>query len=169
MYIINTNPESQSRYTIIAINFNVNEFTILNNNSAIYDPIGTTTITINSKCIFNDLSVFAGNYGGQPVIINGDVVLNDYSFIYGDSTATINGNVIINNHAYIASAIINGNIIFNDSSYIADVNSTITGTITMSLNSANATIMTNVGNYFAQGITFKYEKGINGSSILGIV
>lgn len=151
---------------------------IFNNNSVNYYD-NSFVGTINGTAEFHDTSVNQG-------VINNDVVFynssrNDCTGNYVNGyTGIINGNATFYNSSYNQSRI-NGNAIFNDNSYNQtyyiswgvlsnDLNRTyielvgglITGNATFNNNSSNK-----VGIYGS--VTENHNRGINGSSILGLI
>ena len=94
---------------------------------------------------------------GNCLFINGS---SPWSTVVEPPEVTINGNVTFNDNSYNYRAYINGNAIFNDNSY--NNNGTINGNVTFRGSSYNRSGITG-------SVTIAYEKGINGSSILGIV
>lgn len=113
--------------------------------------------------VFNDYSHNATR--SSPAYITGDTIFNDNSYnegiIYGNAifnqnsfnSDTINGNAIFNDGSYTYSdyVYINGNATFNDSSY-AYFNGSYTGSVIM-----------------GPRLQYPIQRGINGSSILGLI
>lgn len=105
-------------------------------------------------------------YLGIPITITG-LATFDGNGSYNASFNTITGNALFNGS--INYGIINGNANFEN--YGTNQNGTITGITTFDLFSAETMIRSGYdGTYGGSGdVRFKYEKGVNGSSILGLV
>jgi hypothetical protein len=154
------------------------------------ESIVSNSSTINGDCTFNDSSFISG--GSDTV--NGDCVFNDNSYTYGTITGdcifndnsyaygTITGNCIFN-HSSINYGTITGDCIFNHSSINYD---TITGDCifndsSWNSNTINGYAIFNDSSYFLTfalfGVTPDFQnrtpypipRGINGSSILGVI
>ena len=139
------------------------------------------TGVITGDCTFND-AYNSSNYGGGT--ITGDCTFNDGSYNDGSYGGTITGDCTFNDDSY-NNGTITGNCTFNDSArnYVIQNGilvgvGKVNGNCTFSLSSAALhidqaldSISQIAGN--DQSITgtidFKYDKGINGSSILGVV
>lgn len=144
------------------------ENTTFNDNS--YNISIVNSFSETSILIFNDNS---SNGNPDPALISQGgsvdaktIYFNDNSFnLFYVNSFIDDGDVIFNDQAYNAGTL-GGDATFNGSSY--NLEGIVNGTATFSLTSANIMI-TNAyaGTYGSVG--FKYEKGINGSSILGIV
>jgi hypothetical protein len=117
-------------------------------------------VTVTGHATFNDTSSLS--CGG---LITGNVTFNDYAVMdSGLCMAEVIGNATFNDNSYSYAGLVTGNATFNDNSY--SVYGVVTGNATFSLTAADATIA-----YFGtySSVSFAYEKGINGSSILGVI
>lgn len=103
--------------------------------------------------------------GGSPTAYNLNTQ-NTTTYIDG-LTIIVNNLATFSEETYLNSeATINGNVLFEN--LATNRNGIITGTATFTLSSAETMINIGYGGTYGN-IEFKYEKGINGSSILGIV
>jgi hypothetical protein len=141
-------------------NFTLNGFSHLGiaitvTGNATFNDSSVNRTTVTGNATFNGSSY---NYYGKTV--TGNATFNDYS----SSEGTVSGDATFNDYSYNYGEV-GGNATFNDSSYNR---TTVTGNATFSLSSAAAQI--SGGFYGTYGsISFAYEKGINGSSILGVI
>ena len=94
------------------------------------------------------------------VTITGNATFNDYSANGG----IVNGNATFNNS--YNNTTVTGNATFNGSS--VNISGTVTGNATFSPTSASAQIAGGFSGTYGS-VSLAYEKGINGSSILGVV
>ena len=150
-------------------------------------PLISISITVNGDATFNDSSY---NNGGT---VTGDATFNDSSFNYGTVTGnatfndsstnngTVTGNATFNDTS-LNSGTVNGDAVFNDSSsnFYSTVNGdavfndsssnsgTVNGDATFSLSAASNQIAAGWSGSYGS-VSFAYEKGINGSSILGVI
>ena len=162
------------------------------NGNAPIPPLIGISITVNGNATFNDGS---GNSGGT---VTGDATFNDFSYnsgpVTGNATfngssinySTVTGNATFNGSSYNGGTV-SGNATFNDFSYnyYGIVSGTVSGNATFNGSSynnggivyGNATFsLSAASNQIAAGwsgsygsVSFAYEKGINGSSILGVI
>ena len=165
---------------LISISITVNGDATFNDSS--YNNGGTVT----GDATFNDSSF---NYG----TVTGDATFNDSSFNYGTVTGnatfndsstnngTVTGNATFNDTS-LNSGTVNGDAVFNDSSsnFYSTVNGdavfndsssnsgTVNGDATFSLSAASNQIAAGWSGSYGS-VSFAYEKGINGSSILGVI
>jgi hypothetical protein len=166
---------------------------ILNGDCVFSGPSGNNNGTINGDCIvlefienagvINGNCTFGGTYTYTYGTINGNCIFNDSAHndgtITGDcvfngsahNDGTITGDCVFNDSAHTGGSsgggTINGNCVFNDGSY--NFNGTINGNATFSLTSAGLMISNGYIGSYNGSILFAYEKGINGSSILGVI
>jgi hypothetical protein len=120
------------------------------NDSSYNDTLGT----INYSAIFNDYSYNDGSV--DPGSVNNPVIFNDNSY----NNNSIVWAAIFNNSSYNVASI-TGNVIFNHNSYMEDSGS-ITGDAVFNNESSNRTNISG-------SVTLNPDRGINGSSILGLV
>ena len=103
--------------------------------------------------------------------VSGNATFNDYSRLIG---STINGNATFNDYAYVGDGYgrITGNAEFNDNSYIhRHAPGNVYSSFFVNVVGGTATFRGNARNDggIYGGTVLAYEKGINGSSILGVV
>lgn len=128
-----------------------------------YDNSGLAYGSANGNCVFYDSS-----YTNFITLVTGDATFNDTSRCSGND---VNGNLTLNDAAYgdSESAIVTGNCAVTGTGYYIG---SVGGNLTLSVAAAEyriknpaVTATITVGGV----VTVTYEKGINGSSILGIV
>jgi hypothetical protein len=112
--------------------------------------------TITGDCTFNDYS-----WNGSGGNITGYCTFNDYSY----QMDTIDGNCTFNHNSQNSLSGNTGNATFNDSSYN---DGTIGGDTTFNDSSYNNGTV-NGGRYFSNRTPYPIPRGINGSSILGVI
>lgn len=146
------------------------------NGDATFKFFSNNSGTVNGDATFSDSS-----FNATMGILNGNATFNEENSynsgtITGDATfngassndGTINGDVTFNGPSTnYGTGVINGNATFNDNSS-NQASATVNGTATFSLTSAN-TMLLNAYTGTFNNVEFKYEKGINGSSILGVI
>lgn len=135
------------------------------NGNCTFNNSSYNTGTIAGICVFNNSS-----YNGDDIsyfgYITGNCIFNNSS--YNSATGSVNGNCTFNNTA-VNKGPINGIARLNDTSHMRDYASATSSIFKLS---AASTQLSN--SYYATfvnfgSISFEYEKGINGSSILGLV
>lgn len=163
-------------------------------NFTIFDPTATFTqsqiaITVTGIAIFNDTAWNSGTINGNAVFmsasandngtINGNATFNDSS--YNSISGTVNGNANFNDSAF-NNGTVTGDATFNNNSknlYIVSGTAYYHDTAVSDSGQASRNVFTisaaiSQMSYFHSGYELGspeivYEKGINGSSILGIV
>ena len=126
--------------TTLSLNTTINGNCVFTGSATIYQDV-----IVNGDCIFNATTINDGFYIGggifngniicndnnwnvivigtsySPLVINGDLTLNGWSYMFYDTyNLTINGNLILNNISYIEISTLtvnDGTITFNDYSY----------------------------------------------------
>ena len=131
---------------------------------------GDTVLT--GDCTFNDYSYWDGYDFSLTDSVFGNCTFNDNS--YASDPGTITGNCTANDNARVGFLNITGNCTFNDAAiafylyeYEIPTPPSCDGTITFQASSALATLSAFIGG--SGEVQVQYEKGINGSSILGIL
>ena len=134
-----------------------------------FDNYAVSRAYITGNAVFND-SNMADIFNGNSRII-GDVSFNGISSLFG---GTIDGNATFNDYSSIGDGygVVSGNAEFNDNSYIHHyAPGNVYSSFAANVVGGTATFRNNARNDggIVGGAVLAYEKGINGSSILGVV
>jgi hypothetical protein len=128
-------------------------------------------VTVTGDATFNDNSSNLGTVTGDATFnddaynygtVTGDATFNDNS---SNSGGTVTGDATFNDNSSNLGGTVTGDATFNDDAYNYG---TVTGSATFSLSAASAQIAGGFDGTYGS-ILFAYEKGINGSSILGVI
>lgn len=148
---------------------NPNNWFLDSANTSPYNDIPSDTMPYHNVILQNNVTAsnqppYPGNIGGTPsaydLLCSNGLSISAISVdIYG--LATFNGSSSYLNY----DATINGNALFQDTSFNSGA---IVGTATFTLSSAEVMLIDAYGGSYGD-IQFQYGKGVNGSSILGLV